>query len=37
MEKSVLQIAREAYSPKLPKALRGNVKVKDDLFYTLNI
>ena len=29
MEKSVLQIAREAYSPKLPKALRGNVKVKE--------
>ncbi len=29
MEKSVLQIAREAYTPKLPKALRGFVDVKE--------
>ena len=29
MEKSVLQQARAAYKPKLPKALQGNVKVKE--------
>ena len=29
MEKSALQIARAAYQPKLPKALRGAVKVKE--------
>ncbi len=29
MEKSVLQKAREAYTPKLPKALRGFVDVKE--------
>lgn len=29
MEKSVLQTAREAYTPKLPKALRGFVDVKE--------
>ena len=29
MEKSALQIARDAYQPKLPKALRGAVKVKE--------
>ena len=29
MEKSALQIARSAYQPKLPKALRGAVKVKE--------
>ena len=29
MEKSVLQIARAAYQPKLPKALQGAVKVKE--------
>ena len=29
MEKSALQIARAAYQPKLPKALKGAVKVKE--------
>ena len=29
MEKSALQIERAAYQPKLPKALRGAVKVKE--------
>ncbi len=29
MEKSALQIARAAYQPKLPKALKGPVKVKE--------
>ena len=28
MTKSALQIARAAYQPKLPKALKGAVKVK---------
>ena len=29
MTKSALQIARAAYQPKLPKALKGAVKVKE--------
>ncbi|MGL5729618.1 MAG: diphosphate--fructose-6-phosphate 1-phosphotransferase, partial [Bacteroidales bacterium] len=29
MKKSALQIARAAYQPKLPKALRGNVKIQE--------
>ena len=29
MTKSALQIARAAYQPKLPKALKGNVKAVD--------
>ena len=29
MEKSALQIARDAYKPKLPKALQGAVKIKE--------
>ena len=32
MTKSALQIARAAYQPKLPAALKGAVKVKDKLF-----
>ena len=31
MTKSALQIARAAYQPKLPKALKGAVKVKEGL------
>ncbi|MGL5772254.1 MAG: diphosphate--fructose-6-phosphate 1-phosphotransferase, partial [Bacteroidales bacterium] len=29
MKKSALQIARAAYQPKLPKALRGAVKIQE--------
>ena len=30
MTKSALQIARAAYQPKLPKALKGAVKVQEE-------
>lgn len=35
MTKSALQIARAAYQPKLPKALKGAVKVKEARTYTV--